>query len=93
MTNLEYYLSIVVIVLLAALCAAIREIKNLQKEIKSDGKANADFNNLYHKYLKLDRDRHELILMNHNLLDQIKRNKPFYALKANDQIIAYYCKN
>lgn len=93
MNNFEFSLFIVALVLMTALVASIREIKNLQKEVKSDGKANADYNIVYHKLLKAEKDRQELILMNQNLLDEIKKIKPFYALKANQQIISYYCKN
>ena len=93
MTYLESTLCMVIFVLIFALAAAIREIKTFQKVAKFDGKANADFNNLYHKYLKLSKNNHELILMNQTLLDELKKRNPFYMLKGNGAVIAKYCKN
>ena len=93
MTYLESTLCMVIFVLLITLAAAIREIKTLQKVAKSDGKANADFNILYHKYLKLSKSNHELILMNQTLLDELKKRNPFYMLKGNGVVMAKYCKN
>ena len=93
MTYLESSLCMVIFVLLFALAATIREIKSLKKVAKSDGKANAEFNNLYHKYLKLSKNNHELILMNQTLLDELKKKNPFYILKGNGVVMAKYCKN
>ena len=93
MTYLESSLCMVIFVLLFALAATIREIKSLHKVAKADGKANDDFNNLYHKYLKLSKNNHELILMNQTLLDELKKRNPFYMLKGNGVVMAKYCKN
>ena len=93
MTYLESTLCMVIFVLLITLAAAIREIKTLQKVAKSDGKANADFNILYHNYLKLSKSNHELILMNQTLIDELKKRNPFYMLKGNGAVMAKYCKN
>ena len=93
MTYLESTLCMVIFVLLITLAAAIREIKTLQKVAKSDDKANADFNILYHNYLKLSKSNHELILMNQTLIDELKKRNPFYMLKGNGIVMAKYCKN
>ena len=93
MTYLESTLCMVIFVLIFALAAAIREIKTFQKVAKFDGKANADFNILYHNYLKLSKSNHELILMNQTLIDELKKRNPFYMLKGNGAVIAKYCKN
>lgn len=81
MTYLESTLCMVIFVLLITLAAAIREIKTLQKVAKSDGKANADFNILYHNYLNLSKSNHELILMNQTLIDELKKKKSFLYAK------------
>lgn len=93
MTYFESALLLTVFILLFAIAAAIREIKYLQKIAKYDGKANADFNIIYDKYMKQSKNVHELILMNQILLDDLKKIKPFYMLKANGVKIAEYCKN
>ena len=93
MTYLENTLCMVIFVLIFTLAATIREIKTLQKVSKSVSKANADFNILYHKYLKLSKSNHELILMNQTLLDELKKRNTFYMLKGNGAVIAKYCKN
>ena len=93
MTYLESLLSMVIFVLLFALAPTIREIKYLHKVAKADEKANADFNNLYHKYLKLSKNNHKLTLMYQTLLDELKKRNPFYMLKGNRVVMAKYCKN
>lgn len=82
-----------IIVLLLALGACIREIKNLQKQIKAVGKINNDYNNLYHKYLESERFNHKMMIENQQLLEHIRTIKPFFTLLANKQIVAHYSKN